>query len=78
MFNNYVPFVKPVFQNRIDAVTRAVTFLENYLATKTFLIGDRITLADITVASVLADAFSKFLGPEEQKKFPNSLRFEQT
>lgn len=52
--------------------------LEAHLATNTFLVGDRITLADIAVASILADGFSRFFGPEEQKKFPNTLRFEQT
>lgn len=78
MFNNYVPFVKPVFQNRIENVQKALTVLNKELESKTFLVGDRITLADISLAGVLADAFSKFLGPEDQKKFANVVRFEQT
>jgi elongation factor 1-gamma len=78
MFNNYVPFVKPVFTNRMEKVASSLEYLEKYLSTNTFLVGDRITLADISVASILADGFSKFLGPEEQKKYQNCLRFEQT
>lgn len=78
MFNNYVPFVKPVFQNRIEKTEVALAVLDKYLASNTFLVGDRITLADISVGATLADAFSKFLGPVEQKKYANVVRFEQT
>lgn len=78
MFNNYVPFVKPVFQNRIEKTEVALAVLDKYLASNTFLVGDRITLADISVGATLADAFSKFLGPVEQKKYANVVRYEQT
>ncbi|CED83369.1 Translation elongation factor EF-1 gamma [Phaffia rhodozyma] len=78
MINNFIPYNKPVFQSRIEKVTAALTFLDNYLSTRTFLVGERITLADITVASVLADAFSRHYGAEDQKKFSNAVRFEQT
>lgn len=67
-----------VYQNRLDKAASVLPTLEAHLATNTFLVGDRITLADIVVASILADGFSRFFGPEEQKKFPNALRFEQT
>lgn len=74
----YLSWVKPVYQNRIEKALSVLPYLDAYLSKNTFLVGHRITLADITVASVLADGFSRFFGPEEQKQFPNVFRFEQT
>ena len=72
------PYVKPIYQLNLDRTLAALSILESYLASHTFLVGERITLADLTVAVALADGFSLIFGPEDQKKFPNTLRFEQT
>ncbi|GAA6016002.1 hypothetical protein JCM11491_007140 [Sporobolomyces phaffii] len=49
-------------------------YLEKTLATRTFLVGERITLADIFVAITLAFGFAKVLDAEIRATLPNTLR----
>ncbi|KAL7415447.1 putative elongation factor 1-gamma (ef-1-gamma) [Mrakia frigida] len=78
LLDNEVPYFKPVYQITLDKTLAALSVLESYLTSHTFLVGDRITLADLTIGVALADGFSLIFGPEEQTKFSNALRFEQT
>lgn len=57
---------------------KEVAKLETYLATRTFLVTERITLADITVAQVLKSAFENFIDSSLVGKFPNCVRFAET
>jgi len=68
------PYNKPihvVFQERI---TSALTILEKHLATRTFLVTERITLADVTLTAELQSAFSTTVDAALRSKFPNLLR----
>ena len=56
----------------------SIATLEKHLSTRTFLVGERITLADIYAASALQIAYSWILDPEHQKTHPNVLRFANT
>jgi len=76
--NHELPYAKGIYQYNLDRTLAALSILESYLTSHTFLVEGRITLADLTVAVALADGFSLVFGPEEQKKFSNTLRFEQT
>ncbi|KAG8931977.1 hypothetical protein FRC01_000501 [Tulasnella sp. 417] len=58
--------------------TRAFKYLESHLATRTFLVCERITLADISVASVLKSCFAWLIGTAERATFPNTVRFYET
>ncbi|KIO30462.1 hypothetical protein M407DRAFT_5656 [Tulasnella calospora MUT 4182] len=58
--------------------TRALKFLESHLATRTFLVSERITLADISVASVLKSGFFWLIGASERATIPNTIRFYET
>ena len=54
---------------------RALGVLENHLADKTYLVGHRITLADITVASALVYPYKFLLDPAFRAQFPNVIRW---
>lgn len=57
---------------------RALRNLESHLATRTFLVTDHITLADISIASVLKFSFSWLIGASERTSLPNTVRFYET
>ncbi|KAG8944901.1 hypothetical protein FRC04_001341 [Tulasnella sp. 424] len=58
--------------------TRALQYLESHLATRTYLVSERITLADISVASVLKSGFQWLIGASERATIPNTMRFYET
>lgn len=72
------PYNKPIETFFRERTLRALATLEKYLSTRTFLVGERISLADITAASILQPAFVNLLDPEYRKKNPNTLRFYET
>ncbi|KAG8989947.1 hypothetical protein FRB90_002006, partial [Tulasnella sp. 427] len=78
MINGYVPYNKPIDTYYRDRNTRALKVLEAHLATRTFLVSERITLADISVSSVMKSQFSWLLGPEDRASYPNTVRFFET
>jgi len=57
---------------------RSVATLEKHLSTRTFLVGDRITIADIFAAAALQICYRFVLDPEHRKHNPNTLRFLNT
>lgn len=59
-------------------VANALTILENHLADKTYLVGHRITLADITVASSLVYVFKFVADGAFRGQFPNVGRWFDT
>lgn len=56
-------------------LARALQVLEKHLADKTFLVGHRITLADIVVASALVYPFKFVAEPAYRKPFPSVMRW---
>ena len=67
--------IHTVFQDRL---TSALTLLEKHLATRTFVVIERITLADITLAAELQSAFSTTVDASLRAKLPNVLRHYET
>ena len=61
-----------------ERLVRPLEALENHLAKHTFLVGERLSLADITAASVLRGAYSSILGKAERAKYPHSIRYYET
>ena len=61
-----------------ERIARPLETVENYLATHTFLVGERLSLADITAATVLRGAYSSILGKAERAKYPHSVRYYET
>jgi len=72
------PYNKPIETNFRERALKSLAIIEKHLATRTFFVGERITLADITVASILRGGFSTILDSEYRKQNPNSLRFYET
>lgn len=59
-------------------VARALTTLNTHLNDKTYLVGDKVTLADVTVASTLVYVFKFLADPVYRKKFGNVVRWFET
>ncbi|BGP49835.1 hypothetical protein JCM10450v2_005740 [Rhodotorula kratochvilovae] len=73
-----VPYVKPAVEAAKAKAIKHLEHLEKVLASRTFLVGERVTLADIFVASVLFRGFENVLDAEWRKANPNTVRFWQT
>ena len=73
-----IPYNKALEQRGWEALDRAFTFLEADLKKKTFLVGHRVTLADLTVASDLAFIFGRVAGVNFRSKYPNTVRYYNT
>jgi elongation factor 1-gamma len=76
MYNGLVLTGHP---SQIDIFSRerllaSLDVLEKVLLTRTYLVGHRLTLADITLATVLQKLFQTLLGVAERAKIPNTVR----
>lgn len=74
---------KPYNKKQVDEAEkyfndRIATYLENTLLTKTYLVGHRVTLADLVLAGHLSRGFEFVLGSEWRKNFPNVTRYFET
>ncbi|KAG9043855.1 hypothetical protein FS837_009060 [Tulasnella sp. UAMH 9824] len=78
LLNGNLPYNKAIDNFYRERNTRALKYLESHLATRTFLISERITLADISVASILKSGFSWLIGASERATIPNTVRFYET
>lgn len=61
-----------------DRLEAAFSVIEGYLHTNTFLVGHRITLADIVFVCSTQAIFKGLFGAAERKRFPNSVRLYET
>ncbi|CCM01656.1 uncharacterized protein FIBRA_03718 [Fibroporia radiculosa] len=76
--NVITPYTKPVHTTMVERVQRALDTVEQHLATRTFLVTERITLADITLASVVQRQFTFCIDAPMRAKLPNLLRHFET
>lgn len=58
-----------------DDVKKALEYLNSHLLTKTFLVGERVSLADISVACTMMSLFKLVLDPEFRKSYGNVTRW---
>ncbi len=72
--NGSLPYNKAGVEAAKAYTLKQLNYLEAFLADKTFLVGERITIADIFVASVLARGFELVLDAEVRATIPNVLR----
>jgi len=78
MFMHLIPYNKPAETFYREKLATGLNILENYLKTRTYLVGDRITLADISIASDLRVLFAHVVDTEFRVKIPNTVRFFNT
>ncbi|KAK4162724.1 putative cytosolic translation elongation factor 1B subunit gamma [Cladorrhinum sp. PSN259] len=60
------------------ATNAVIAVAEAHLANNTYLVGERITLADLFAAGLIARGFEYFFGKEWQQKNPNVTRWYST
>lgn len=61
-----------------EDINKALTALNSHLLTRTYLVGERLTLADICVAMTLLHLYQYILEPELRKPYQNVNRWFQT
>lgn len=71
----YMPFQKDAYEKAKNDLAAGLTTLNNVLLTKTYLVGDKITLADITVASALLYPMKLVCDKTFLKPFGNVVRW---
>ncbi|XP_006455931.1 hypothetical protein AGABI2DRAFT_195231 [Agaricus bisporus var. bisporus H97] len=69
-----VPYNKPIELNFYERLERCLAVLESHISTRTFFVGERITLADLSVASVLSKAVAQTVDASRRPKYPNLMR----
>lgn len=78
MLGGRVPYHKAAFQALVDRVTGRLNVLDSILAKRTFLVGERVTLADIFIVTALTNIFTSWFDAPARAKVPNLLRFVET
>ena len=74
-----MPFpVEKVHTDYVGRIERGFNTLEKTLETRTFLVGERLTIADIHVATTFLFAAEWFLGKGNIVKYPSVVRFVET
>jgi len=73
-----IPYTKPADTYLRDHIKKALTVIESHLGDRTYLVTERITLADISVASVLKYLFEYLVDASDRKALPHTLRFYET
>nr|KAF6438071.1 hypothetical protein HJG59_008760 [Molossus molossus] len=66
---------KQATENAKEEVRRILGLLDAHLKTRTFLVGERVTLADITLVCTLLWLYKQVLEPSFRQAFPNTNRW---
>ncbi|KAI8070646.1 uncharacterized protein B0P05DRAFT_550550 [Gilbertella persicaria] len=69
------PYIKPNFDAAVNDVKRALGALDKILLTKTYLIGDRVTYADIAIVANLVIVYTLMLDKPARAEFKNVTRY---
>jgi elongation factor 1-gamma len=71
----YMPYNAAAVSKAKTDLAKGLATLEKYLLDKTYLVGDKITLADITVVSALVYPIKLVMDAEYRKDFPCVMRW---
>merc|ERR1712170_219065 len=71
-------FNKTQTERSKEDIKAALNLLNDHLLTKTFLVGERISLADVAVACVMLSLYKQVLDPNFRKPFGNVTRWFNT
>ncbi|TDL26848.1 elongation factor 1-gamma [Rickenella mellea] len=72
------PYAKPIHNTLAERQIRSFGTLEKHLSTRTFLVNERITLADIAIASVIQNALKVTFDAPLRARHPNIVRHFET
>lgn len=70
-----VPYNRQVEERAKDNLLNALAIFNGVLQSRTFFVGERITLADIALACALLPAFEKLLEPAVRAPYPHLVRW---
>ncbi|WWC97498.1 hypothetical protein V866_004381 [Kwoniella sp. B9012] len=73
-----LPYNKPNFDGIVKKINERLSVIDNILASKTWLVRERITLADVFVVSALSQLFATIIDGEARAKIPNVIRYFET
>jgi len=73
-----MPYNKVNVENAKEDIKKVMTYLNNYLQSKTYLVGERLTLADISVAMTMLYLYQYILEPNLRKPYQNVNRWFET
>ncbi|GAA5975638.1 hypothetical protein JCM10908_005227 [Rhodotorula pacifica] len=71
-------YLKPAVEAEKAKALKSLAYVEGHLATRTFLVGERITLADLPFFAILGPPFATVLDAEFRKSHPNVVRHYNT
>lgn len=72
------PYNKRNVDDSMKAAVKAMKVLEEHLWVNTFLVGERISLADLFTASIVSHGFQYFFDKKWRKENPNTTRWYET
>lgn len=72
---NQIPYHPTVEKDATEKVDKAYSFFDSELKSKSYLVGDALTLADILVGENLAFSYSKFMDEAYRNRFPNLTKY---
>jgi len=75
---NVIPYHKPSDQLARERLLRPLGVIEKHLSTRTYYVGERITLADLTSAAVLALGYETIIDKKIRDDHPHTLRHYNT
>ncbi|BEI99204.1 hypothetical protein CcaverHIS631_0402470 [Cutaneotrichosporon cavernicola] len=78
MLNNRLPYNKPVFEGVLGEVMGRLETLDKILLKKTYIVGERLTIADIFLATSLTNSFTSLVDASLRAKVPNVVRYTNT
>ncbi|CCC10092.1 hypothetical protein SMACR_02671 [Sordaria macrospora] len=73
-----VPYNKKAVEDAQAAALKAISVAEAHLKNNTFLVGERITLADLFATGIVARGFEFFFDKAWRAEFPNVTRWYET
>jgi len=71
----FIPYNKAQVDQAIKFLTNVLNSLESVLLTRTYFVGERVTLADICLAMTLYSVYRSLFDAERRKQFPNLTRW---
>lgn len=72
------PYNKKTVEENQKAALKAVSVVESHLLNNTFLVGERITLADLFAVGIIARGFEFFFDKQWRSENPNVTRWYET
>jgi len=78
MLNNRLPYNKAVVAAIVEQLNKRLSELNNHLNNQTWLVGERITIADVFVGTALQFLFSGLIDAPLRQNIPNVVRFFET